>query len=315
MDILRDFLASKPLVRSATVIGLLLGLTAATHYSSAEQASTSIRQSIASAIPDVPASVFEQRKLPMRFTWVACRADCRGWITADGIVTADTPHEFEAFAREHDVVGATVVLNSSGGSVNDTIALGRRWRDLAMRTTVGVSLEASGGQAYIAPQAYCESMCAFLLLAGKLRYVPDAAHVKLHQIWIGDRAHDAAAGSYSAQEITIIERDIGRLAKYTFDMGGDGELLSLSMSVPPWAELHEVSPAELRLTNLVTARSAAEVFTPKSGLSFLTGSKARSFGLPLAHVEGTFESPLPQTHAEGNRAAGASGAFETAAKH
>jgi hypothetical protein len=93
----------------------------------------------------------------MRFTWVACQPNCRGWVAAVGIITADTPNVFEAFARQHQLFGATVVLNSSGGSVNDAIALGRRWRNLGMLTTVGVSIDANGG--HIAPQAYCESMC------------------------------------------------------------------------------------------------------------------------------------------------------------
>jgi hypothetical protein len=57
----------------------------------------------------------------------------------------------------------------------------------------------------------------------------------------------------------IVERDIGRLAKYTFDMGGAGDLLSLALSVPPWEDLHELSAAELRLTNLVTTDAVAEV--------------------------------------------------------
>ena len=57
----------------------------------------------------------------------------------------------------------------------------------------------------------------------------------------------------------IVERDIGRLAKYTFDMGGAGDLLSLSLNVPPWEDLHELSRAELRLTNLVTTDAVAEV--------------------------------------------------------
>jgi hypothetical protein len=57
----------------------------------------------------------------------------------------------------------------------------------------------------------------------------------------------------------IVERDIGRLAKYTFDMGGAGDLLSLSLNVPPWEDLHELSQAELRLTNLVTTDAVAEV--------------------------------------------------------
>jgi hypothetical protein len=99
----------------------------------------------------------------------------------------------------------------------------------------------------------------FLVLSGKTRYVPQAAHVRVHQIWMGDRADDAKAASYTAQDLMIVERDIGRLAKYTFDMGGAGDLLALSLNVPPWEDLHELSPAELRLTNLITTDAVAEV--------------------------------------------------------
>jgi hypothetical protein len=204
----------------------------------------------------------EERKLPMRFSWVACQPNCRGWVSAVGVVTADSPRGFEEFARGRQLAGATIVLDSSGGSVNDSIALGRRWRELGALTTVGTSVlarTAQGDRASIMPEAYCESMCVFLLLSGKARYVPEAAHVRVHQIWMGDRADDAKSASYTAQDLMIVERDIGRLAKYTFDMGGAGDLLSLSLSVPPWQELHELSVSELRLTNLVTTDAAAEV--------------------------------------------------------
>jgi hypothetical protein len=91
--------------------------------------------------------------------------------------------------------------------------------------------------------------------------VPESAHVRVHQIWMGDRADDAKAASYTAQDLMIVERDIGRLAKYAFDMGGTGDLLSLSLSVPPWEDLHELSRAESRLTNLVTTDAVAEVLS------------------------------------------------------
>jgi hypothetical protein len=211
----------------------------------------------------------EERKLPMRFSWVACQPNCQGWVSAVGIVTADSPRDFDEFARGRQLGGATIVLDSSGGSVNDAIALGRRWRSLGALTTVGVSIEthtAQGDRATVVPEAYCESMCVFLLLSGKTRYVPEAAHVRVHQIWMGDRADDAKAASYTAQDLMIVERDIGRLAKYTFDMGGAGDLLSLSLNVPPWEDLHELSPAELRLTNLVTTDAVAEVL-PQTDIS------------------------------------------------
>ncbi|MBR0967781.1 hypothetical protein JQ554_32400 [Bradyrhizobium diazoefficiens] len=207
-------------------------------------------------------ATLEERKLPMKFNWVACEPNCRGWVSAVGIITADTPKDFEEFARDRQLGGATVVLDSSGGSVNDAITLGRRFRNLGLLTTVGISLQNRGVKSAgpaIAPEAYCESMCVFLLLAGKTRYVPESAHVRVHQIWMGDRADDAKAASYSAQDLMIVERDLGRLAKYTFDMGGAGDLLSLALSVPPWEDLHELDAAELKQTNLVTTDLLADV--------------------------------------------------------
>jgi hypothetical protein len=207
-------------------------------------------------------STLEERKLPMKFGWVACEPGCRGWVSAVGVVTADSPRDFDEFARGRELAGVTIVLDSSGGSVNDAIALGRRFREFGMLTTVGTSIltrTAQGNRGSIAPEAYCESMCVFLLLSGKTRYVPQQAHVRVHQIWMGDRADDARAATYTAQDLMIVERDVGRLAKYAFDMGGTGDLLALSLSVPPWEELHELSPAELRLTNLVTTDKVADV--------------------------------------------------------
>jgi hypothetical protein len=204
----------------------------------------------------------EERKLPMQFSWVACQPHCRGWISAVGIVTADSPKDFDDFAQGRDLRGATIVFDSSGGSVNDSITLGRRFRSLGLMTTVGTSVlthSPQGDRGVIEPEAYCESMCVFLLLSGKTRYVPETAHVRVHQIWMGDRADDARAASYSADDLMIVERDIGRLAKYTFEMGGAGDLLALSLNVPPWEELHELSREELRLTNLVTTDAVAEV--------------------------------------------------------
>jgi hypothetical protein len=210
----------------------------------------------------------EERKLPMQFNWVACQPHCGGWISAVGIVTAESPKDFEDFAQGRDLRGATIVLDSSGGSVNDSITLGRRFRNLGLMTTVGTSIRThttQGDRGAVEPEAYCESMCVFLLLSGKARYVPETAHVRVHQIWMGDRADDARAASYSADDLMIVERDIGRLAKYTFEMGGGGDLLALSLNVPPWEALHELSRDELRLTNLVTTDAVAEVLPPMGG--------------------------------------------------
>jgi hypothetical protein len=238
----------------------------------------------------------EARKQPMRFTWTACGPHCQGWINAVGIVTAETPKAFDDFTAGRDVAGVTVVLDSGGGSVNDAIALGRRWRDLGLRTTVGTSVVVKtmdGDHAAVLPEAYCESMCVFMLLSGKARYVPEQAHVRVHQIWMGDRAEDARAASYSADDLMIVERDIGRLAKYTFDMGGTGDLLHLALSIPPWENLHELSPAELRSTNLVTTDRVADVL-PDGGTA-----DAPVAGLVTKPVQERFPASVANTAAAG----------------
>ncbi len=240
-------------------------------------------------------TALEERKTPMKFSWVDCQPNCRGWVSAVGVVTTDSPKDFEDFARGRQLGGATLVLDSSGGSVNDSITLGRRFRSLGMMTTVGITVAThtpQGDRVRIAPEAYCESMCVYLLLSGTTRYVPQAAHVRVHQIWMGDRADDAKAASYTAQDLTIVERDIGRLAKYTFDMGGAGDLLALSLNVPPWEDLHELTPTELRLTNLVTTDHVADVL-PRTDQSVpMAGLKSQD---RVVSVEADSEAPAQPT--------------------
>jgi hypothetical protein len=254
-------------------------------------------------------STLEERKLPMQFNWVACQPDCKGWVSAVGIVTSDSPKDFDDFARDRQLEGATIVLDSSGGSVNDSIALGRRFRGLGAMTTVGVTVRtetAQGERASIVPQAWCESMCVFLLLSGKTRYVPEAAHVRVHQIWMGDRADDAKAASYTAQDLMIVERDIGRLAKYTFDMGGAGDLLSLALNVPPWEDLHELSAAELRLTNLVTSDAVADVLphdSPSIPVAELKPSEMKSKTTQDRFVSSAVEGDVPPQSAKSTKTA------------
>ena len=44
-------------------------------------------------------------------------------------------------------------------------------------------------------------------------------------------------------------------------------MLSLALSVPPWEDLHRLSRAELKLTNLVTTDLVADVLPPRESVS------------------------------------------------
>lgn len=200
---------------------------------------------------------------PMQFEWRRegpadlCGLSCREWISAIGYITADTPREFETFARGRDVRGAVLVLDSDGGSVLGTLALGRVIRGFDMITTVGRSTALSNGgieQPYSAlgPDGRCESMCVFLLLAGTNRYVPPEARVLVHQIWLGKKRKRALELNYTAEELNIVQRDIGRLARYTFEMGGGADLLETALQVPPWEPMYRLSREEILRMGLST---------------------------------------------------------------
>jgi hypothetical protein len=206
----------------------------------------------------------DTRSLPMQFeVWAegptqVCGDKCRTWVSASGAITADTPRDFEAFAKSRKLEGMTIALDSDGGSVLGALALGRSVRKLGMITTVGrtvdlANVENGRKRAKLLPRAYCESMCAFVLLAGVERQVPAEARVMVHQIWLGDRRDDPTAANYSAEDLVVVQRDIGRLAQYTVEMGGGIDLLEIALKIPPWEPMRQLSRDELRLMKIVTA--------------------------------------------------------------
>jgi hypothetical protein len=211
-----------------------------------------------------PPAARDDKPAPMRFEWRIegpadqCGAHCRTWISATGVITEDTARAFEAFARGNaNVRGARLVLDSEGGSVLSAMALGRAIRNFDMTTTVGRSTllptDGNGPQrAMISPTASCESMCAFILLAGTRRYVPSEARVLVHQIWLGAKSKRARETSYTADELQLVQRDVGRLVRYTAEMGGSMELIETALRVPPWEPMHRLNADELRRMKITT---------------------------------------------------------------
>jgi hypothetical protein len=206
--------------------------------------------------------------LPMAFTLFsegpadACTGKCRQLIAASGMITADAPRQFLAFIRENPVTDATVVLESDGGSVLGALEFGRAIRRLGLSTTVGRVIErrTKGGAKLgeINPRVDCQSMCTFVLLGGVKRSVPADARVLVHQIWLGDRREDAVAASYTAEDLVVVQRDIGSIVQYTMEMGGDVELVQLSLKAPPWEPMRVLSRDELQRTRLEFADDAVE---------------------------------------------------------
>jgi hypothetical protein len=186
-----------------------------------------------------------------------CGSSCGAWVSAIGVITADTPGAFERFAKEHDVRGSMIALDSRGGTVLDALLLGRAIRQLEMITTVGKTVDLppqSDGvkRAILSPWSTCESMCAFVLLAGIERHVPIEAQVLVHDIWPANRRDDPTEATYSAAELATVQRDVAQLAQYTVEMGGTFALLEVALKVPPWEPMRQLSREELRAMKMAT---------------------------------------------------------------
>jgi hypothetical protein len=251
----------------------------------------------------------DARANPMQFElWTegpaqACGRECRTWVAAAGAITADTPRDFEAFAQKNALNGLIIALDSDGGSVLGALALGRAIRRLGMTTTVGKTIPLGNSdsnlrRAKLQPRAYCESMCAFVLLAGVERHVPGEARVMVHQIWLGDRRDDPTAANYSAEDLVVVQRDIGRLARYTMEMGGGVDLLEIALKIPPWEPMRLLTRDELRTMKVITAGAATEtnaaVSTNSAGLA--NGTRVAVNGRGWATYVSDGRPALGRTH-------------------
>src|SRR5258708_5052996 len=255
-----------------------------------------------------PVAAPDSRALPMQFDiWTegpaqACGNDCRTWVSASGAITADTPKDFDAFAKKNKIDGATIALDSDGGSVLGALALGRSIRKLGMTTTVGKTIDinpAEGGKrAKRQPRAYCESMCAFVLLAGVERRVPAEARVMVHQIWLGDRRDDPTAANYSAEDLVVVQRDIGRLAQYTVAMGGGIDLLEIALKIPPWEPMRQLSRDELRNMKGMTSGDAVYTYSgpTTNSVALSNGARAAVDSRAWAMLAGDSRPALGRSH-------------------
>jgi hypothetical protein len=225
----------------------------------------------------------------------ACGSSCGAWVSAVGAITEETPSAFERFAAQHGIRGTAIALNSTGGSVHGALLLGRAIRKLEMITTVGKTINLPPQpdgvkRAILSPWAACESICAFVLLAGVERHVPAEAQVRVHDIWPADRRGNPTEATYSADDVAIVQQDVAQIARYTVEMGGTFALLEVALKVLPWEPMHQLSRAELRAMNMATIDN----WRPATSTAVLGPSTLHSTGgIGAKRPLGMPANPLP----------------------
>ncbi len=126
-----------------SALALLAGISGALAQPAPDQAPATQPPTTQPSATQVQPPASQPSTPSMTFEWVRegpadkCGDKCREWISATGQIQPNTPRLFVEFQAKRSVSGATMVLDSSGGSVGGAMALGRLIRRLNVTTTVG----------------------------------------------------------------------------------------------------------------------------------------------------------------------------------
>ncbi|WP_172297081.1 hypothetical protein [Pseudoruegeria sp. HB172150] len=126
-----------------------------------------------------------------------------------------------------------VTLDSPGGSVNDSLEIGRALRAL------GVATEVEAGD-------ICLSACPYLLAAGLDRRAGDDAYIGVHQHYFDE---NTVLPAFLAVE--DIQRGQGEVLEYLLEMDIDPSIMRHALVTPP-EEIYILVPEELQEYRLVT---------------------------------------------------------------
>ncbi|WP_102110021.1 hypothetical protein [Oceaniglobus roseus] len=149
-----------------------------------------------------------------------------------GEIAEGDAERFAAHLEASTDTPATVILNSSGGSVSDALAIGRTLRE------AGLSTEMTAGDV-------CLSACPYILASGVERRVDKEAYVGVHQHYFGE---NTALPAFLA--VADIQAGQGEVMAYLDEMGIDPMVMRHALVTPP-DRIYILTEEELRTYRLV----------------------------------------------------------------
>lgn len=171
----------------------------------------------------------------------------RECVLASGDIDADSPRSLKSFLRANNIgAGSLLILNSRGGDLLASLAMGTTVREARLSTLVQAYDRRSGrfrgGQ--------CASACVYVLLGGVERGVGEGAKVGVHQL--------AANGDASALSAADSQWLMSLVAVHVSRMCGDLKLLVPTLRTRP-QDMYWLSSGELVRTAVVTQALATGV--------------------------------------------------------
>ncbi|MCG6903836.1 MAG: hypothetical protein LJE68_14265 [Rhodobacter sp.] len=159
--------------------------------------------------------------------------DLRGdTLHLTGAIAEGDADRFAEWLTRHELPDR-VQLHSTGGSVSDALAIGKRLRRAKARTQVTAD-------------HVCLSACPYLFAAGTERIADTGAYIGVHQHYFGE---NTALPAFLAVE--DIQRGQAEVMGYLDEMGIDLRLMQHALSTPP-GDIYILIPDQLEGYRLAT---------------------------------------------------------------
>ncbi len=156
-----------------------------------------------------------------------------GVLSAQGAIDLGAARRFTAELEQRGEYVTTLSINSTGGSLDDALAIAHLVRERGIDVTVAAG-------------ALCASSCPLILAAGTERSVSDKAAVGLHQFY----AANDLKGVDPAQAMSDAQATTARISRYLAEMGVDPALWLHALDTPPQT-LYYLSRDEMQAYRLI----------------------------------------------------------------
>jgi hypothetical protein len=190
---------------------------------------------------------FGSRAGAMTFETVSGPGTCasRSCILASGAIDPHTGADFATFLKTGKIGrGGLVILDSPGGDLLQSLALGNQIRAAGLATTVqGYDRDHGRFKA-----GACASACAYAFLGGVERTVGEGSRIGVHQIYTTDTTWNLSA--QDGMELMAL------VAVHVSHLCGNLDLLIPTLKTHS-ADMHWLSPGELARYAVITGPSAA----------------------------------------------------------
>ncbi|MBI1869232.1 MAG: hypothetical protein HYS06_13220 [Methylocystis sp.] len=184
-----------------------------------------------------------------------CGAHCPQVIAADGEIVEETPDAFVSFVRRRGAspqLRSIMLLNSPGGKVFASMALGHALRKLGMAVIVArVAPDTERNGALAA--ARCYSACVYALMGGRKRVIPPQSSVGVHRMFNYSTSL-SPAGDYLVRKRVYDHGGMGAmLSRYALMMGISSDLIAYAERTSP-DRLHVLTASEIARWRLGSPR-------------------------------------------------------------